>query len=464
MIRRLAPEELRWTLRGDRAIRAALGEGRRARDRGPAAIGQERAIAALDLGLGIRERGYNIVAVGPPGTGRTSTVLRLVRERARREPTPGDLVLLSNFDDRDRPHTVTLPPGMGPVVEDVYFELVMRLLVELESAFESDAYVARRQELEATRERRLQAALARVDPDARRRGLIVRRAGAAVTLSPADEGGRPLTDAQFESLPARARRAFDRAAAAFRPRLEEAVRRLRAIEKDADAALERFATGTARAIAAPLFEGAREALAGQKRVIAHLAELHEDILDGLERLFPQAWGPQDEAAKKKRQRDPEDESPLLRYRVNVLVTHEPGSGAPVVHETHPTLANLVGRIEQRQRGGETVTDFTRIRAGTLHRANGGYLVLDAEELLREGPAWEALRRALRHRAIDLDDPGEPGRLVTAAALRPEPVPLALKVCLVGAPESVASLAADPGFAKLFKVKAEFGTDAERTPA
>jgi lon-related putative ATP-dependent protease len=160
-----------------------------------------------------------------------------------------------------------------------------------------------------------------------------------------------------------------------------------------------------------------------------------------------------------------DEPALIRYRVNVLVTHSVKGGAPVVAETHPTTSNLIGRIEHRVRSGETMTDFTRIRAGALYRANGGYLLVHAQDLLRDPAAWEGLKRALKNRQIELDDPGEPGRMVSVASLRPEPVPLSIKIVLIGTPELYYSLSrGDPDFSKLFKVKVDFDIEMDRSGA
>jgi lon-related putative ATP-dependent protease len=153
----------------------------------------------------------------------------------------------------------------------------------------------------------------------------------------------------------------------------------------------------------------------------------------------------------------------LRYRVNVLVTRPKSAGAPVVQETHPTSSNLIGRIEQRLRAGETITDHTRIKAGALYEANGGYLILECQDILRDPSAWEGLKRALKNREIELDDPGEPGRMVSIASLRPEPVPMSLKVILIGTPDLYYALAKnDLDFSKLFKVKADFDTEMDRS--
>jgi len=469
MARKLGAKDLRWTCADREAIDRGLREGRSdVGERSHDAIGQERALEALETGLEIGERGFNIFVSGPPGTGRTSTVRRLLWERARRAPTPDDVILLYNFEDRERPLAVRVPAGAGPTVEDVYLGLILNVLVRLEAALASDAYAARAHEIDERVGRDVDAALKPVAKEARRGAFALTKAGSAFTLVPADAKGKPLTEEAFEALPEARREALAAAGERLRPRLEEAVRRAVAIEARAEERKERLARETAQAIAGPLFDAAKKELRGLTRVTAHLDALREDLLDELGRLFPResagAKSPSAAFAAKVRRGEAaldEDESPVVRYRVNVLVTRAPGSGAPVVHEMHPTTANLIGRIEQREQQNPP-TDFMRIRAGDLFRANGGYLILEAQEIARDSAAWDALKRALRNRAIELEDPGEPGRIVAPPSLRPECVPLDVKVCLIGTPDSYRAFSTDPDFAKLFKMKAEFEVDVDRT--
>jgi predicted ATP-dependent protease len=511
---------LRWTLRGASLAAACRAGARPPRpgERPPAPIGQERALAALEVGLGIQERGFGVFVVGETGTGKTSIVREILAERARREPPGKDLVLLHNFEDRDRPHSVLLPAGEGPRIALVYAALVDRLVERLDEAFESEGYRASLRRIADQRSRRAEQAIAAIDRAARRRGFVLFRAGSAFTLAPAGEGGEPIADEEVAKLAPARRKALERAARALREDLERGLGRVREIERAAERAAERLAYGAADAVVSPLITAAKAECAGLPRVLAHLDAVRADILAHVDRQVrrgrsggggggggggasaeaaaaaggaaggaaagPDARGegeapataaeegggeggagpaPRPHSALARAEED-EGQPPAARCRVHVLVTHPPSGGAPVVHETHPTTANLIGRIERRKED-ETTSDPARIQAGSLYRANGGYLLLEALELLREPAAWDALKRALRNRAVELDDPGEPGRIVAAATLRPAPVPLSVKVVLIGAPEVYRALAfADRDFERLFKVKAEFASEVARTPA
>lgn len=472
----LSPADLRWRLPvedfsdGDLSLKEEDRHGR------PGALGQERALHALELGLGIRERGFNIFVVGASGTGRTSTVRELLEEKAKQEPAPADIILLYNFADRDRPHAVPLAAGQGPGVKKRYDTFVEKMLLALEKAFESDSYIDRRSKLDQSHQEKTDALLETTDAAAQERGFILSRTGSALTLSVADEEGNPLSEEAYEALTDEQKAELEVAATELQAGLEDALRKIRALEKETDEAIETLARETAQQVVHPLVEEMKvDVGALSPRVLAHLDEVERDILDRLRRLAPESHaiengGEEAQAeprpAKRLSEEEEEgdrDEPALLRYRVNVLVAQNPKAGAPVVLETLPSLSNLIGRIEHKMRSGESSTDFTRIKAGALYRANGGYLLLHANDLLRDPTAWEGLKRALKNRQIELDDPGEPGRMVSVVSLRPEPVKLSIKIVLVGTPELYYSLSrGDPDFSKLFKVKVDFDIEMERS--
>jgi len=475
MKKTLTPAELRWTLPLADFTAADLSPKEKDRHGRPGALGQERALAALELGLGLRERGFNIFVVGASGTGRTSTVRELLEEKARGEPAPADIVLLYNFTDRDRPLAVNVPPGQGPGIKKRYDTFVEKMLVALEKAFEADAYVDRRSALDQTHQEKTDGLLEPIEATAAESGFLLSRTGAALTLSVADEEGTPLSEEAYEALTDDEKTELETAATGLQAGLEDALRKIRLLEKETDEAIERLARETAASVIDPLIDELKLELRGTStRVIEHLDEVKKDILDRLRRLVPESHaieegGEESQAEPRtvKRLSEEEeegdrDEPALLRYRVNVFVTQSAKQGAPVVLETLPTLSNLIGRIEHKVRSGETSTDFTRIKAGALYRANGGYLLLHASDLLRDPAAWEGIKRALKNRQIELDDPGEPGRMVSMASLRPEPVKLSLKIVLVGTPELYYSLSrGDPDFSKLFKIKVDFETEMAR---
>lgn len=483
----LTADELRWSFPLSDFADKDLKPAEKDRHGRPGALGQERALSALELGLGIRERGFNIFVVGASGTGRTSTVKELLEARAKEEPTPQDVILLYNFADRDRPHAVLLPPGMGLKIKKRYDSFVEKMLQELEKAFESEGYIERRAVIDAHHQEKTDHMLEGIDKEARARGFLLSRTGTALTLAVADDEGNPLSEEGYEALSDQQKLDLEHKAEELQGGLEEALRRIRALEKETDEQIEKLAREIATSVVRPMIDELKADLAPFARVVAHLDDVQKDVLDRLRRLVPESHAINDggEAAEAESHHPParrlseeeedgdRDEPALLRYRVNVLVSNAPAGrsshkskgGAPVVVETHPTAANLIGRIEHRMRAGEaTSTDFLRIKAGALYRANGGYLLLHAQDLLRDPAAWEGLKRALKNRQIELDDPGEPGRMVSMAALRPEPVRLSVKIVLIGTPELYYSLSrGDPDFGKLFKVKVDFDIEMAHSP-
>jgi len=474
MIQKLPTGALRWKFEDLNQAEAVLSQKRRRKVGQLFAMAQDRALSALELGLGIKQRGYNIFVVGASGTGRTSTVNQLLRDRARKEPTPSDIVLLYNFNNRDRPLSISIPAASGPKLRRTYDQLVERMLIDLEKTFETDHYLTLRQNIQDQSRRRTDDILGVIDQEARSEGFVLQRGGGALTLTPANEKGVAITEEEFDHLQDERKQMLEQSAEKLEGHLEDAIRRVRVVEREAEEAIKLLERETANVILNPLFDSAKLAWKNEKAIVDHLNAMRDDVLMRLRRIvlderdMPVEGGdPNGQQYRRRSIEDEEDidsdEPTLLRYRVNVLVTRSKSSGAPVVQETHPTSSNLIGRIEQRLRAGETITDHTRIKAGALYEANGGYLVLEAQDILRDLSAWEGLKRALKNREIELDDPGEPGRMVSIASLRPEPVPLSLKVILIGTPDLYYGLAKnDLDFSKLFKVKADFDTEMDRS--
>ncbi|MDA0713153.1 MAG: AAA family ATPase [bacterium] len=470
MLRKLPPESLSWQFEDMSIIKQALKHKRTGKQDRIGVMAQERAHDALELGLGIKQRGYNIFVVGASGTGRTSTVNQLLHDRAQKEPTPDDIILLYNFDNRDRPLAVPVPPSFGPKIKKTYDTLVERMLTDLEKTFESERYVEERQEVQELCRVKTDAILSVIDEKAKAEGFVLQRGAGALTLTPANSGGEAITETEFEKLTDDQKVLLEQGAEKLESNLEDAIRKVRAIERETEENIEKLERKTADAILLPLFDNAKSQWKNLKTIVTHLDAMREDILNRLRHLIPDDHvqpidgSEQNQSRRRLYEEDEEpdyDEPTLIRYRVNPLVTRSKSAGAPVVQETHPTSSNLIGRIEQRIRAGETLTDHTRIRAGALYHANGGYLVIEAQDILRDPSAWEGLKRALKNRAVELDDPGEPGRMISVVALRPEPVDLSLKVVLIGVPELYYALSKnDPDFGKLFKVKADFDIEME----
>jgi lon-related putative ATP-dependent protease len=434
-------------------------------------IGQERAVEAIQFGIAIRRPGFNVFAFGPPGTGKRTTVQRFLAQSAANMPAPDAWCYVFNFDDSRRPVALRLPPGRASALRSDVYELVEELLVALPAAFEAETYAARRERMSSGFESRAQAHFDVVAERAAERGLALVRGPEGAGLVPLTNGEVMSPDA-YAALPPDRQVALRSAVEGLNPDLESAVRAARVLEREARESLSALDREVALAEVAVRVGELRDDYGEIPAVVEYLDRLQADILDHLDD-FRQAEdsdsGPPEggnlvhpDAAAAARWRRRAD-SRFRRYDVNVLVDAPDADGAPVVLEPYPTLANLVGRIEQRPEFGTLVTDFSLIKAGALHRANGGFLVLQAEEVLKQPNSWDALKRALRHGEIRIESQGEDGSPFGTVSLSPEPIPLDCKVVLVGEDDLYFHLSElDTDVQELFKVPAEFDDRMPRT--
>ncbi|MSQ26562.1 MAG: ATP-dependent protease [Dehalococcoidia bacterium] len=427
-------------------------------------VGQDRAQDAVTFGLEIGTQGYNLFVVGVPGTGRSTTVLSHVERLAKAMPTPSDWIYVHNFQDSYRPRAIKLPPGRGAQLRRELDLLVDQCRREIPRAFDSDSYQQRRQQTMTQLDRRREQLYGELSEKAKQRGLSVQFSPSGVATVPLVEG-RPMTPEEYAALADEARdrirdlgESLQEHILAFMKAVRDAEQTtLQEIRKlDRDSAL--FAIGHLVEQVAATYEDTPD-------VVAFLEQIQEDMVEHLDAFRPQpdaAGQAQAQAMFGGPPRPPQD--PTFRYRVNLLVSHEPNGGAPVVIEHNPTYYNLAGRIDYQAQFGTMSTDFRMIKPGALHRANGGFLILEAKDVLINAFSWEALKRAIDNRETTIENIGEAMSLVPMVTLRPEPIPLEVKVILVGNPLIYNILFhQDEDFRKLFKVKADFDVEMERTP-
>jgi lon-related putative ATP-dependent protease len=421
-------------------------------------IGQDRALAATTFGVGMKHPGYNFFVLGPAATGKTTAMLRVLGATAEQEAPGSDYCYVHNFLDPYRPTVLALPAGRGCELRDEMARFVAECAARLPRAFESEEFARQRSAISDEMERRMQVQVAALDQAARGHGFVVVRTPGGLAVAPAP-AGKPISHDEYHALPEAVKQKLAAGAAALEDRLEAALRQHRELEREGREAHARLVKETAQAATRMLIQELRERFAGLEAVHRYLDEIERDVVAHAEQF-----------------RAPEDPKPALpffvappeqfldRYRVNVLIDRRGERGAPVVFEPNPTYGNLLGRIEHRIHFGSLVTDFTLIKPGALHRANGGYLILEAHGVLTNFMAWDALKRALKSGAVQIREPLEEFRLASAATLAPEPIPLAVKVVLIGTPLVYYLLhALDEDFRELFKVKVDFDGSLARTP-
>lgn len=419
-------------------------------------IGQERAVRAMEFGLRVRHPGYNIYVSGLTGTGRTTYARHAVKEVAALQDTPDEWCYIYNFNDPSQPLALWLPAGQGLVFARAIEELLRDIRAELPRAFASEEYQEQQDAIARRLQRDSAEILNQTEEAARQQGFALKRTSSGVMTVPIQENGEPLGQEEYLALSVAQRRDLEERSRKLQDLVTDAVRRVRAKEKQAQKEIEELKKRVASYAIDPLIQRVRELFSSHQSVQEYLDGYKEDVVRNL------SWFREEESSKEglalpwgfqKRE--------FSRYEVNFFVGQEKGVGAPVVVETNPTYYNLFGSIEYRNLMGTLATDFTMIRPGAIHRANGGYLILQAKDVLSNPLSWEALKRALKNKEARIENIGEYARMVPTTSLKPEPIPLDVKVVMIGTPLVFQLLnQIDEDFGKFFKVRVDFDNEME----
>jgi lon-related putative ATP-dependent protease len=422
-------------------------------------IGQERAEEAVRFAIGIRRYGYNLYALGTPGMGKHGFVRAFLESRAAKEPRPADWCYVHSFEDPRRPQALRLPAGRGAQLREDLRQLVSDLRAAIPALFEGEDYRTRRKLLEKRFSEEGERAVKALEERARERGVAVLRTPSGLGFAPLRDG--EVMEAEvFQRLPAGEQERVKAELGAVQREAQEALAALpreARRQRDELRKLDRLVTASATG---HLIDELRARWADVPQVLEHLALVERDVIDNVADFLPQP--DEQQAVKALLGGRAADKRHPRRYEVNLLVSQRTASGAPVVYEDHPTHANLLGRVEHVAELGSLVTDFTLIQPGALHRANGGYLIVDARRLLQQPLAWDELKRALRSRTIRVESLAQALSMSTGASLEPEPIPLDVKLVLLGDRQLYYLLSAhDPEFPELFKIAADFEDEIPR---
>jgi len=452
--RRVPVDQVRWTCRFEDLPFETTAD----LPPGDSIVGQARAVNALDFGLTVPQPGYNIFVAGPPGTGRTTYTQSKVAQVAAAQPVPSDWIYVHNFQQPDQPLAIPLPPGQGSQFRREVDRLVDELKDAIRKLFASETFEAKRSGLIQQFEQQANAIWRDLEQEARRLGFALQRTPMGIVTVPISPSGEPLGDEQLAQLTPAHRQELERRARALQENVGEATRKVRGIEREAKEAIGELERSAVLSVASHAVDALKQRYADHPRLVEWLdrflsdvVERHDDFKDEGEQPPPQLPFMPRRGAE------------FTRYRVNLLIDNSQTKGAPVVLELNPTYYNLFGKTEYRGEFGAMVTDFTMIKPGALHRANGGYLILQARDLLISPFSWEGLKRTLKSREIRVENIAEQYGLFATATLRPEPIPLNVKVIIIGASLIYHLLYQyEDDFPKLFKIKADFDVDIERT--
>ena len=418
-------------------------------------FGQDRAAEALRVGVGMSAQGYNVFALGPSETDKASLVRRLLEQKAVDKEPPSDWCYVFNFDQPNEPQVLRLPAGQGPALQADMEQFVEDLQTGLAAAFESEEYQTRRQLIVDEFHQEHQQALSALSDKAEEKGLALLHTPTGFLFVPVRDGN-VLSPDEISKLPEEEQKRLKAAVEELQEELLHILRGVPSRQREMSERVRDLNRDVARYAVEDLIRDLRATYEAHADVQSYLDAVEADIVDNVNALLPQVLGmaaPLQESLR----------GGLQRYTVNTLVSHDDTNGAPVVYEDRPSLRQLMGRSENRIENGVLVTDFRLLRAGALHRANGGYLMLDARRVLQQPFAWEALKRTLRAGEIRIQSPYEEIGLVSTVSLDPEPIPLDVKVVLVGDRWLYYVLQAlDPEFDELFRIEADFEDEIDRT--
>ena len=422
-------------------------------------LGQERAVEAICFSVDAHMHGYNLFIHGPEGSGKHSYIRQFLQQRASSEQPAADWCYVNNFTEPHKPRALRLPPGTAPQFRLHIARLVEEAYRALLAAFESDEYRRRRQRLETSVQQEHEKAIEEIRQHAKERGLNLQQTMTGFTFIPFHKG-KGLTTEEYEELPEEKRQQLEKDTREAAEELEKVLHRIPRKAREFTRNLNEMDHQVASAAIGELINELIESYSGNLPVIEHLEEIHQDIVDN-RHLFLSLENLRTDAIKN--QLDGRMHSsqipldfPLRRYAVNLLVTHENGTGAPVVFCENPSYQELLGNIEYRSDMGALSTDFTLIKAGDLLRANGGYLVVDAYKLLTHPFSWDALKRALNSEKIRIRSAAQDYGLLNTVSLEPEGIALSARVILIGDREIYYLLKfLDPEFGDLFKISADF---------
>jgi lon-related putative ATP-dependent protease len=434
-------------------------------------IGQPRAVEAMRFGMGIEEKGFNIYAMGPTGIGKESLMRRFFEERAQDEPAPSDWCYVNNFEDDHKPRVIELPAGVGVEFRDDMDELVEQFDTALSAAFESEEYQSRRQSVMEEFREKQQQGFEDLQRRAREEDVRLIRTPAGLAVAPVRDG-EVLSPDEIQQLSEEEQERLQNKVEEMQEELQGILRQVPGWQREMRERLDELNREMANLAIGGLIDELREKYSDYPEVVAHLDAVQEDVVENAENFLPQQGGQQGGIQQQLQQMmqggDAQGrqamvrEALMRRYKVNAIVDNSETEHAPVIYEDNPTYQNLVGRIEHMARMGALTTDFHLIKGGALHRANGGYLLLDARKVLTEPYAYEALKRAMDSGKIRIESLGRQLSLISTVSLEPEPIPLDVKVGLYGNRLIYYLLTQyDPDFAELFKVQADFHEEMDR---
>ncbi|NOR10393.1 MAG: AAA family ATPase [Desulfovibrionaceae bacterium] len=418
-------------------------------------IGQPRAVAALHFGIGIQKRGYNVFALGGQGMGKYSLIRNILDRHAESEPTPEDLCYVYNFKEQHKPRLLSMAAGKGLELVEGMKNLEYDIRHGLRTTFESEDYQNRLHSIEEELKEKQQEIFEALQRKAKEYNIAPLRTPAGLVFAPVKDGEVVPPD-ELKKYSKEERQELEEKAVDLRKEAQRLFKKMPQLQREIKEKQKEFNKEVIEYTISPLLQDLRGKFHNNDNVLEYLKAVEKDIIENVHLFLQDERQQAQQQAAMPADRKSGKSQALRRYKVNQIIDHNGSKGAPVVHEENPNYHNLFGRVEHMAQMGTLLTDFTMIRSGALHRANGGYLVLDALKVLMEPFAWESLKRILRSGKLKIESLGQRYSLISTVSLEPEPLPLKVKLVLTGSPMLYYLLKNhDPEFGELFKVAADF---------
>ncbi|MCF7890013.1 AAA family ATPase [Candidatus Bipolaricaulota bacterium] len=417
-------------------------------------IGQDRALDAIELGLGVKddENRYNIYVAGQPGTGKNSAVNKFLEKVSKEEEAPPDICYVHNFENPDRPQYLQLEAGKGCEFKDDMDELVEHLEDGVSDTFETGEYKQRKEAIDKQFNQKKKDLFEQLEDEASEKGFILQRTPFGLNTVPKAEDGEPMDQQEFSELEDERREELEARQEELQSRIQETMQQVMEAEEERNEKIQNLKKEAISFLLDPMFRKLQEKYKENEKAVEFLHDVKEDILENIDEFTNQNSGGQPAAMAQ----ITSNQDQFVKYRANVLINNGDTEGAPVVTEDNATYPNLFGAVEKKAQFGMMSTDFTMIKPGALHQANGGYLVLKANNLFRYGLSWEGLKVALNQGEINIEDPAQMLGYASSKGLQPEPIPLNIKVVIIGNRRIYNILnSVEEDFQKLFNVKSDF---------
>ncbi|MGI9274130.1 MAG: Lon protease family protein [Endozoicomonas sp.] len=420
-------------------------------------LGQERATSAIQFGVAMHRTGYNIYVMGESGTGRMSYLRKYLESEAKLQSAPDDWTYINNFDDPREPKAIRLPAGLGNKLQKDFELFVDSLLLTFPAAFENPTYQQRKSMIERDFNKRYDQTIDQIEQEALKRSIALYRDSGSLSFTPMNKG-KAMDETEFAQLPDKKRTQFNNDISELETLLNESLVELPQWKRESNQKLQTLNQETIDQALEPLLKPLRKDYNGQKSVLDYLEavkqHLHRTVIDILA----------DDRNMESRDDSSKRTALIELYAPNLVVAHNDSGVAPVIYESHPSYKNLFGRIEYSSEMGALVTNYRQICPGSLHQANGGYLLLDANKLLEEPFVWEALKRALKEQQLKIESPYSELGMLNTITLNPEVIPMDVKIILVGSRDIYYILQQlDPDFHEMFRVLVDFDDRIIRDP-